>query len=243
MKDEVRIYSGPSLHPTDLARFPGLDFHPPVARGDILRALQNPPRIIGIIDGFFGDRPAVLHKEILEALALGVQVFGAASMGALRACELDTFGMIGIGHIYRAYCEGELTSDASVAVAHGPADLGYPVLSLAEVDVLATLRALLVRGHLTKTEAHDIADAARAIHYADRSWKGIAERVGGGAEAIRRLATLLSGAHVEAKRLDAIELLNVLNRHRIQDIAPRSSDFHPPLTPSYRRALQAAALN
>ena len=36
----------------------------------------------------------------------GVHVFGAASMGALRAAELDGFGMRGIGRIYAAYRDG-----------------------------------------------------------------------------------------------------------------------------------------
>jgi YcaO-like protein with predicted kinase domain len=37
--------------------------------------------------------PTVWHKEILLALEHGVAVYGAASIGALRAGELDVFGM------------------------------------------------------------------------------------------------------------------------------------------------------
>ena len=36
----------------------------------------------------------------------GVRVYGAASMGALRAAELDAFGMVGIGKIYESYRVG-----------------------------------------------------------------------------------------------------------------------------------------
>ena len=46
------------------------------------------------------------HKEILFALSEGIDVYGAASMGALRAAELDAFGMRGIGDVYSAYAEG-----------------------------------------------------------------------------------------------------------------------------------------
>ena len=46
-----------------------------------------------IVDGSFQWTPAVWHKEILWAMGRGVHVFGAASMGALRAAELDGFGL------------------------------------------------------------------------------------------------------------------------------------------------------
>ena len=60
------------------------------------------PAVIGIIDGYFEIVPTVWHKEILWAMAQGIHVFGAASIGALRAAELDAFGMRGIGRIYEA---------------------------------------------------------------------------------------------------------------------------------------------
>ena len=43
------------------------------------------PDVVGVIDGAFLSGPAVWHREIIWALSQGVQVLGAASMGALRA--------------------------------------------------------------------------------------------------------------------------------------------------------------
>ena len=37
-------------------------------------------------------------------------------MGALRASELDSLGMIGIGYVYKQYAEGIVDSDDDVAV-------------------------------------------------------------------------------------------------------------------------------
>ena len=54
------------------------------------------PGAIGVIDGYFDGVPSVWHKEILWALSQGIRVFGGASMGALRAAELDGFGMTGV---------------------------------------------------------------------------------------------------------------------------------------------------
>ena len=53
----------------------------------------------------------------------GIHVYGAASIGALRAAELDAFGMRGIGRIYEDFREGVLEDDDEVAVLHGPEEL------------------------------------------------------------------------------------------------------------------------
>ncbi|MDO8943743.1 MAG: TfuA-like protein, partial [Desulfobacterales bacterium] len=65
--------------------------HGPAAQGDVYRAALERPSAIGIIDGYFDRVPSVWHKEILWAMSQGVPVFGGASMGALRAAELETF--------------------------------------------------------------------------------------------------------------------------------------------------------
>src|SRR5207237_10462224 len=83
------IFAGPSwppaLRPAD-ARF---DWQPPVRQGELYRAALTRPAAIGVVDGYFEVVPTVWHKEILWAMARGIHVFGAASMGALRAAELD----------------------------------------------------------------------------------------------------------------------------------------------------------
>jgi hypothetical protein len=50
----------------------------------------------------------------------GVHVFGAASMGALRAAEMHSLGMVGIGTIFQWYRDGKIVADDEVAVRHGP---------------------------------------------------------------------------------------------------------------------------
>lgn len=88
----------------------------PIQRGDLGQAIKEHPDIIGIIDGVFHQNSAVGHKEILNVMKKGIQVFGASSMGALRASELDTLGMTGIGYVYNQYASGEVDSDDDVAV-------------------------------------------------------------------------------------------------------------------------------
>ena len=76
------------------------EYRPPAKRGDILAAVADGADIIGLIDGVFHQDCAVAHREILAAVKKGIKVVGASSMGALRAAEMDTLGMTGVGKIY-----------------------------------------------------------------------------------------------------------------------------------------------
>lgn len=80
---------------------------PPAQRGDLYtQAKALDTSAIALIDGVFGTTPSVLHKEILWALSQAMPVYGAASIGAIRAAEMDQFGMVGYGWIYQAYARG-----------------------------------------------------------------------------------------------------------------------------------------
>ncbi|MEL7154742.1 MAG: TfuA-like protein, partial [Pseudomonadota bacterium] len=86
-------FLGPSLPPADAAGVTDAVILPPARRGDVVHAIaKHDPETILIIDGYFEQVPSVWHKEILWALSQGRTVAGAASMGALRAAELDQFG-------------------------------------------------------------------------------------------------------------------------------------------------------
>src|SRR4051794_35869047 len=114
------IFLGPSL-PLDEAR-EALDaiYLPPAGQTDLVTAAVNhQPDVIGLIDGVFSQSLSVWHKEILYVLEHGIPIYGASSMGALRAAETSAFGMIGVGEIFRQYASGELTDDDEVALVHG----------------------------------------------------------------------------------------------------------------------------
>ena len=105
------VFLGPTLPAADAASVLDAICLPPVKLGRRLpRRVAPRPRAIGIVDGYFQWVPAVWHKEILWAIDQGVHVFGAASMGALRAAELAPFGMRGVGRIFEAYRDGGSTA-------------------------------------------------------------------------------------------------------------------------------------
>lgn len=164
------VFVGPSLHGSNRPWPAGLERRPPAAKGDLLAAVLAGATAIGLIDGTFDHGAAVWHKEILFALDRGVAVLGAASMGALRAAECNAFGMIGIGTIYEDYAAGRRQADEDVALVHGPAELGFPPLTEALVDIDATLDHLFDRGLIPAAQKRRIAEAARAVHFKERSW-------------------------------------------------------------------------
>ena len=167
------VFVGPTLPATEVAKLlPSATVCPPIAVGDTLRALRRRgkarPRRIAIIDGFFERMAAVWHKELLLALEAGVEVWGAASMGALRAAELAPWGMRGVGAIYRGFATGKLVADDEVAVAHLPAEYGYRTTSVALVDLRDAVTRAPMLGVTTRAQLLALAPQP---FYRDRSWE------------------------------------------------------------------------
>jgi hypothetical protein len=206
------VFVGPSLR-TSLrpSALWNVEYRPPAAFGDLARAVLEGVSVIGLIDGLFEDRAAVWHKEILFALSEGVSVFGAASMGALRAAECARFGMIGVGDVFQRFADGELIDDDAVAQVHAPAELDYAALSEPLVNIEATCARLLAAGLISPLEAQTVADAARRCFFKDRS---LAAVVNGAALPQARRADLrdlfFSYRH-DVKAEDALELIKAVD--------------------------------
>jgi hypothetical protein len=210
----VIVFAGPSL-PVRPAWGPAIRLRPPARCGDLIRAAREGPAAIALVDGIFETAPSVWHKEILAVIDAGVPVYGAASLGALRAAELDRFGMIGVGAIYAAYRDGGIESDAAVMVSHAPAELGHRPLTLALVDAEAVLRV----ARLDLAERRALLAIARGLNFRVRSWAAIiaafADRAG--AAAAERVACAIAGAAFSQKERDTAELLERLATDRFSE--------------------------
>lgn len=181
----VIVFSGPTLSKAEIEQELDAVCLPPVSQGDVYRAMGRHPDAIGIIDGYFERVPAVWHKEILWAMSQGVHVFGCASMGALRAAELEVFGMVGVGTVFEAYREGVLEDDDEVAVIHGPRDDGYRAGSDAMVNIRATLRRATEEGIVSAETGALLERTAKELFYAERWYGRILElAAAGGASAM-----------------------------------------------------------
>ncbi len=240
----VYVFLGPTLPADQAAREPDAVYLPPVAQGDVIRVMEKKPRAIGIIDGFFENVPAVWHKEILFALRHGAAVFGASSMGALRAAELHPFGMTGVGAVFEAYRDGRLEDDDEVAVIHGPAELGYPSLSEAMVNVRRTLADAVAERVLDADTARRMEALVKALPYRERSWgraMRLAQDAGADTDLLARFKAWLPTGRVDQKRLDAVQMLRAMRRWLSENAAAPEARFHFEHTLLWRQAVRDAS--
>ena len=216
------VFLGPTL-PLAEARtlLPETIFLPPARKGDIARAIsEHGPQTIALIDGHFEQVPAIWHKEILWALDQGIEVWGASSMGALRACELRQFGMRGVGQIFQAYVDnhfppfpGPFEDDDEVAVVHGPQDAAY-LSTDAMVDIRATLAAAESEGVIDAEIRDQLAAIAKALFYKQRTLAAmlsIGTDSGMDAAILAALRDWMPAGRVWLKKADAEELLWMLS--------------------------------
>jgi hypothetical protein len=222
------IFLGPSLESARAKELLDAIYLPPVQQGDVLRILAQRPAAIGIIDGFFELVPAVWHKEILLALAEGVHVFGAASMGALRAAELHTFGMKGVGKVFEGYRDGLLTGDDEVALAHQPEETGYRKVSEAMVDIRDACEAAVVEGILSPGLGDRLVAIGKSMFFADRSYEAVARRAadeGQDAVSLRQWLDFVGHRGPGLKERDAAALLCEIREFLAASPGPFRANF------------------
>ena len=203
----IPVFVGPSLPAAARPADNLFEWRPPAAAGDLLALLPRPPARLCLIDGFFDSRPAPWHKELLMLIARGTLVFGAASMGALRAAELHRFGMIGVGAIFRAYRDGRLQGDDEVALVHATERLGWAPLTVPMVEVRATLVAACRTRVTSPLVARRIRALVHEIHFDARDWPMMEKACLSARLVDRPIFRRLREMHVQLKRDDALACL------------------------------------
>lgn len=235
------VFAGPTISAIDIAAIIDAVVLPPVSMGDVYRCARTRPRAIGIIDGYFEGVPSVWHKEILWAIDQGIAVFGAASMGALRAAELHAFGMRGIGSIFEAFRDGLLEDDDEVAVQHGPAEIGYLSLSEPMVNIRATLEQAVREGVIGRQASDTLSAIAKESFYPGRGWRALLERAsadGLDKEALKALEAWLPQGRVDQKRLDALAMLEAMEAFQREGRRQEPAAYHLEWTTMWADALR-----
>jgi hypothetical protein len=198
------VFLGPSLDRRAALAILSADYRPPAARGDITRAVSDGASVIGLIDGVFFQESSVGHREILAALRSGVRVIGASSMGALRAAELHTLGMEGVGEVYRMYRDGVLVSDDEVALAFDPES--FIALSEPLVNIRATIARAEEEGVIDPGTGRILFKAASSLYSPDRTYPRVVREAEGAADpgTLARFARWVEKGAVDLKRRDAV---------------------------------------
>lgn len=210
------VFRGPSISAAEVNKYaPGAICLSPVSQGDILTAVNEfDPSSIVIIDGYFETMPAVTHKEIIWALVQDIVVIGAASMGALRAAELQPFGMIGCGEIFESFCDGRLEDDDEVALTHAPRELDFIPTSDSMVDIRATLAAAEEKKIITQEIKMDLLYKIKSVYYKERSYDlcySFLKEKTDNQEMIERFRNFIISNKINQKNKDALLALKTVS--------------------------------
>lgn len=209
--DKTLVFAGPTLSGLAAWRAAHADryvFHSPVQCGHVLEAYREGYRRIVIIDGLFERCPAVWHKEIMFFLDRGGVVVGCSSMGALRAVELERFGMLGFGKVVDDLKAGVIADDDEVTVAHLGPTHDYASLTDAMVNIRYTVADAVSRQALDRADAERILAIAKAAFYKQRSLALFAREALAGERLDRFHDHLTRHGMIDQKRRDAIALLD-----------------------------------
>lgn len=200
MRDTV-VFLGPTLAREDAERVLDAEYLPPICRGDLAK-LPEHVRFVGIIDGEFYQSLSVSPKEVVKLLRRGVTVFGASSMGALRAAETWKLGMIGVGQIFEMFRDGILDADDEVALVYERDT--YRNLSTPLVNLRAALDMATAADVIDTQEKEDLLLRIKSLYFPDRSHQALY------AMSPRLRDYFRSVAPPDIKRDDALEMLQAI---------------------------------
>lgn len=218
------IFLGPSLS-IEKAKtiFPLADFRAPARKGDFHKLAKENVQFVGFIDGvFLQDYPptpievySLLQKE-------NITLAGAASLGALRAVELEKFGMIGIGKIFELYKKGIVDSDDEVAVTFSKDD--YRLQSEALIDIRYTLYHACKEGIINTETKKTLEKTAKSIYFPYRNYDELFERVNSTIDnkTLENLRKYIKNNRRSLKEEDSIKLIEFLKERYLNSLKTKN---------------------
>lgn len=225
---KIAVFGGPTISEREVAEIIEADYLAPAKHSDVISLVcNNRPDVIVLIDGEIISNQTVWHYEIIEALNRGVKVYGAAGIGALRAAELQSFGMIGIGKIFSQYNDRILEDDDEVFVKYEKRGHEYFPLSIPMVNLRATFKTAFSKKFITEDEHEALVKAAKSLYFEERTFENIQsilEQKNLDPIHVEKLQGTLLEHYVDLKKEDALETLRVVSQLN-------SKDFQTPSGP------------
>ena len=205
------VFLGPSLPKEEATLILNATYYPPIKRGDLEIIKREGFRRAVIIDGIFFSNRSVSLTEIRDAIKDGIEMWGASSMGALRAVEAESLGMRGVGQVFEAYRSGKITDDDEVAlvfVEHNGMPVSEPLINLREALYLVKSKNII-----TAPEFQTALARLKKIHYSERTldiaFKHLEK------ERAHSLVSFLgkNRGRWDLKRKDAVEVLTMVREY------------------------------
>ena len=218
------IFVGPSLSLQKARKIFDADYRGPAKKGDLLGlsasslvSLKNQPNAInfvGLIDGLFLQDYPPTPIEVFQLLSnKNFRVVGGASIGALRAVELEKFGMVGIGKVFELFKSGTTNADDEVAVTFHPGD-GVSIQSEAMIDIRFNLFIAHKKNIITKRTKHIIAKTAKSIYFPYRNYSNVIEETRTKFPELSReldsFSSYINHHRLSLKEIDAIKVIKYI---------------------------------
>jgi TfuA protein len=209
------IFLGPSLTHEKARQIFQADFRGPAKKGDLLRvsSIVDNTTIVCLVDALFlQDYPPSPIEVYQLMLNKNIKLFGAASLGALRAVELEKFGMIGIGKIFELYKKGKLTADDEVAVTF--VEGKHQLQSEAMIDIRFNLFLAYRMGIINEITKKTITKVAKSIYFPYRNYTDILDQTEKQypaiADDLEPFRTYIIKNRQSLKERDTIKLINYI---------------------------------
>jgi len=209
------VYLGPTLRKEEALKILDADYRDPAKKGDFLMLSQDSDekKYVGFIDGvFLHDYPPPPIEVYHLATRKNIELLGASSLGALRAVELEKFGMKGIGKIFQLYKNGIIDADDEVAVTFVR---GSNILqSEAMIDIRFNLFLAYKKGIITNDTKKRFVKIAKGIYFPFRNYEDIIkltqQRFPSIHDEVEKFRAYIMKNRDSLKARDAIKLLKYL---------------------------------
>ena len=168
------VYLGPTLSREEAIKILDADYRDPAKKGDFLMLSRDSDekKYVGFVDGvFLHDYPPSPIEVYHLATRKNIELIGASSLGALRAVELEKFGMKGIGKIFQLYKNGIINADDEVAVTFVREN--NILQSVAIIGIQFNLFLAYKKGIITNQTKKRIAKIAKNIYFPFRNYEDI----------------------------------------------------------------------
>ncbi len=206
------VFVGGSLREAEYCGDKDIVYTDPAEQGDMIMTILEGFKNIIIIDGYFYDKFPCTTFEVMLALENGINVFGSSSIGALRAVELDNYGMTGIGYVYEYLKKQYIKPYHIVAQTYNVYNIP---LTIPLVDIIYFLECALSEGVIIKNELDKCLSVADDIYFTALSFKYFLKQLKSekrvSVDVILRLEDYLSykgEQFFNIKKKDALLLLN-----------------------------------
>lgn len=227
---KIIVFCGPTIDAIEASKYIDAEFKPPAKHGDVISCVYNDrPDVIVLIDGVFISDLSVWNNEINEALNIGVVVYGASAMGAIRAAEMETWGMVGVGEVFKQYSDASIEADDEVFCDFSIVNGVYNRKTISIVNLRYILSAAVEDEALTVKEADGILNIAQRMYYENRldttivqaSVKnGIIAAVGA-----ESLLTYIRSSSIDIQKQDAIDCLITVRRLPAEKLEKNTKNY------------------